>query len=337
MNEPEPPTPSAIFSALGEETGTAVERVVGVGSRVAFVNFPDIANVGDPLLWLGARAILDDLDACVLYQARPRDFDPDAISALGDLDTIILNGGGNFGDVWAGQHQIRQQVFDRFRDRAILQLPQTLWYDDVGNLERDAARISLLDDVTLMWREHQSYELAQRVFDATNILVPDTAFAYPARALSSGGTGITWLLRTDRESTRRESDLGEAGRLDTDWVAEPDGEGSTIATLRRSLDRAVSDPLVNAREIDTIHRKLAVIRVRRGIALLSHGAVTITDRLHGVILSAAINIPVVALDNRSHKVHGVIETHLHHLSTVYKATTLDNATSLAAELLERSV
>ncbi|MCL1593016.1 MAG: polysaccharide pyruvyl transferase family protein [Actinomycetia bacterium] len=338
MSPPErdAPTPPAA-AALGAETTAAVGGAIGVRRRVAFVNFPDIANVGDPLLWLGARTIFDDIGVSLVYQARPKDFDPDAVSELDDLDMIVLNGGGNFGDVWPGQHQTRQRVFNRFPDRAILQLPQTLWYNNKANLMRDAEMISRLDSAVLMWRERRSYELAERVFDATNILVPDTAFGYQTTAFATGGSGITWLLRTDRESIHHDPQRARATCPDTQWVTENDQAGSDIDVLRTSLTEAHLNPIVNAQAIDTIHRELAMIRVQRGTDLLGLGAVTITDRLHGVILSAAINIPVIALDNRSHKVHGVIDTHLSHLPLVSKATSLEDAASQANKLLERPV
>lgn len=320
--------------ALRTSTVGAVADALGRATDVAFLNYPDIANVGDPLLWLGAREILDNLNVTAVYQARHQDFDPDMLRSNGACDMILLNGGGNFGDVWPGQHQTRQRAFVECRDYPMLQLPQSLHYLDEANLRADAKLIAAVDDVTLMWRERRSYEIAQRWFDARNLLVPDTAFTYQPKTAIANGSGIRWLLRMDRESLDTYTGLQGTETMARSWVADDGPSKPVIETKRAELNKAHELPLENAGRIDQIHREIAELRIRRGADVLAGGTVVVTDRLHGVILSVLLGIPVVALDNRSHKVHDVVDTHLADHPLVHKATTVEEANSAAENFLE---
>jgi exopolysaccharide biosynthesis predicted pyruvyltransferase EpsI len=53
--------------------------------------------------------------------------------------------------------------------------------------------------------------------------------------------------------------------------------------------------------------------------MLAGGRVVVTDRLHGVILSLQMSIPVVAVDNANHKVDSFVRTWLQNVRDVHLA------------------
>ena len=107
------------------------------GTRVALVNFPNHANAGDSAIWLGALASLRRMQVHVAYRASWATYEPTALRrALGD-GVVLLQGGGNFGDLYpANQQATRERVLADLADVRTIQLPQSLHFDDPANLER---------------------------------------------------------------------------------------------------------------------------------------------------------------------------------------------------------
>jgi pyruvyl transferase EpsO len=116
-----------------------------------------------------------------------------------------------------------------------------------------------------------------------------------------------FLLRTDDE--QRGYDLtcfkAASDAILVDWLAEPLGP-IRLARLEHRLRRQLSGKGRSNTEKVLYYRRLAEIRVRRGLELLARGRTVVTDRLHAHILSFLMDIPHVALDNDYGKVSGFI-------------------------------
>ena len=68
--------------------------------------------------------------------ARTSAFSPLALrEAIGD-GPVLLNGGGNFGDLYAGQQQLRERVLAECRSNPVVQLSQSIHFEDPTNLDR---------------------------------------------------------------------------------------------------------------------------------------------------------------------------------------------------------
>ena len=71
------------------------------GGECVFLDYPSQANVGDSLIWLGTLKCLQDLGLKVTYVADFDTYDETHLRrVLGQNTTIILQGGGNFGDLY---------------------------------------------------------------------------------------------------------------------------------------------------------------------------------------------------------------------------------------------
>ncbi|MCY7286993.1 MAG: hypothetical protein LH624_01750 [Cryobacterium sp.] len=106
--------PPSIATQLNQRLDGVLARLLQPGSRVALLGFPNHGNVGSAL-WLGARATLARPGIDVVYVCEWRSYREEELRhCLGSVDTILLNGGGNFGDLWDGQQQLREAVLEQF-------------------------------------------------------------------------------------------------------------------------------------------------------------------------------------------------------------------------------
>ncbi len=168
---------AGLCAELANRFDTELASALRGARQVALLNFPNHGNPGDDAIWLGARASLRRLGISVRYQCAWTGYHPDALAAAHPEGPVLLNGGGNFGDLYGGQQGLRERVFRELRGRPVIQLPQSIHFAQRKNLDRVRRQVAEHGDVTLMLREQASYELAQREFEADTVLAPDSALA----------------------------------------------------------------------------------------------------------------------------------------------------------------
>lgn len=306
--------------------------LVAGASAVALLDFPDHGNVGDSVLWLGALAGLKAVGAPrPVYTCDTSTYDRKALArAIGD-GTILLNGGGNFGDLWERHQLFRERVVRDFPDNRIVQLPQSVHFESAGALARSRAIFNAHEHVTLLVRDTDSLDLVRREFRATSHLVPDMAFALGALQRTSTPTrDILWLKRADKEDLF----VGSGGPDVIDWLDEERtpliawSDRLRYEAGERAWLRPIGWPLLAMTQ-----QRLAKQRMARGIALLSPARVVVTDRLHGHIVSLLLGIPHVVLDNSYGKVHRFVWAWTSVSPLVRLAHSSGEASALANTLL----
>jgi exopolysaccharide biosynthesis predicted pyruvyltransferase EpsI len=298
--------------------------VVGAGASqaVALVNFPNHANAGDVLLWQGARACLRRLGVRVAHRASPGSYDPVAVRAAVGDGPVLLGGGGNVGDVYRRQQEVRDRVLDDFADRTVVQLPQSVWFRDPRRQAAFGARVAAHGAVRFMARDEPSL-LAAETFGAARVdLVPDLAFGLPGLARRGRPVvDVLWLTRHDPEAHHDTAGLAEvsAGSARTlalvDWLdleSEP-VRGDLAARVASILDGSLGDLSGVAGKARPLrHRALgwafdqrARMWVDRGVEVLSRGRVVVTERLHGHLMCMLAGIPHVVLDSHTGKIGAI--------------------------------
>lgn len=297
---------------------------------VALVDYPDHANVGDSAIWLGETAWLRARDLTPAYVSTIRAHDHGALAAAVPAGTILLHGGGNFGTLWKAHQDFRLAMLERFPNRPVVQLPQSIFFDDAAAIAACARAIERHGKFTLCVRDEPSLEFARRHFPCETLLVPDMAFAIGPLARQPAAADIFCLLRTDHEKTGpHESRLGPPRAITGDWLEDDRGALRRTAIGTRLLTLTNPPNMARVRH----YERQALSRLRRGVAQLSQGRVVITDRLHGHILSTLLGIPHVALDNSYRKIGNFIDAWTGRVDILRTATSLDEAAAEAAELL----
>lgn len=300
------------------------------GGPVALVDYPDHANVGDSAIWLGETAFLRARGLVPAYVSAIRTHDHDALAAALPDGPILLHGGGNFGTLWKAHQDFRLAMLARFPGRPIVQLPQSIFFDDEAAVADCARAIERHGRFTLCVRDRPSLDFARRHFPCETLLVPDMAFAIgPLRRLPAAAD-IFCLLRTDLEKAGSGEGPSLARALTGDWLKDDRASLKRAAIGTRLL--TLMDP-PNAARVKHYERR-AQARLRRGVALLSTGRVVVTDRLHGHILSTLLDIPNVALDNSYRKIGNFIDAWTARVDILRTALTLEAAVAEATVLLE---
>lgn len=281
---------------------------------VALVGYPGHRNAGDDAIWLEERAALRRIGRDVRYRAA---WDGCSLPALrrriGD-GPVLLNGGGNFGDLYQGQQGLRERLLAEARGHPIVQLPQSIWFHDPANLERVRRLVGDHGRVTILCRDRRSEALARDAFDADVRYCPDMVLAAaPVPRPAPPSVEVLWLARRDPEAVHAAPAHPRVEVLD--WLEPLPGEGPWPAGARLAweVDRRLRRRFTGSPRLADRGWWLAapafdvtaagwVARARR---LLARGRVVVTDRLHAHVLALGMGIPSVVLDSSYGKVHAI--------------------------------
>jgi hypothetical protein len=187
-----------LLRRLRAAVATELGGIAGRGP-FALVDFPDHANVGDSAIWLGTTAFFRARGAEPAYVASVRTFSEPALRAALPEGPILIHGGGNFGDLWPRHQEFRERLLERFRGQDIVQLPQSIHYDDPRRLVRTARAIARHGRFLLLVRDRPSLEFARAHFDCPVRLCPDPALCLGPLERTGVPTADVLCLRTDRE------------------------------------------------------------------------------------------------------------------------------------------
>lgn len=305
--------------------------------KVALIDFPEGANVGDSMIWLGEIELLRKLNKKIVYSCSVSDFKVgDLAHAMNNGAALLINGGGNFGSVWPHHHALREYVLARFADKLIIQLPQSICFenDDVA-LARTRDLIADCENFHLLVRDEPSYNFALENFNAPVHLCPDSAFFLSNLAPGLSAIDVLYLRRTDREAiTLDDTDFG-AGR--TVEIADWNVAGRHEKWIQGILRRLLRYGLLRNRHRYALHLRsfLAAARIQRGVRQIGRARCVITDRLHAHVLSVLLNRPNCILDNSNGKVFAFYEAWTQGWSGTQKVKTIEEAFTRASAIVQR--
>jgi exopolysaccharide biosynthesis predicted pyruvyltransferase EpsI len=308
-----------------------LNSLISSGSRCALVDFPAHANVGDSAIWLGERAYLRDRRVSVAYSCDAKNYvKEDLARALDVTETILIHGGGNFGDLWPLHQAFRLQLMQDWPGRRIIQLPQTVHFRSTQSRDETRRGIDAHGNFHMVVRDRRSYEAYLRDFSPACSLAPDMALFLGEPRIDDAPSGdFFWLRRTDKESQEATTPELVSGIHTDDWLEDGERLQRVVMSLRnwkkrwfgvRHLEQALYDPFARA-------------RVRRGYQALRQGRVVITERLHGHILCLLAGIPHVLIDNNYGKNAEVYWTWTHGWRGTRFVSTPAEARGQAEDLL----
>lgn len=333
----QPLSSQALCTRLSETVLATLKPLSEGRNRYGLLDFPEHWNIGDSAIWAGEIALLNRLFGRGPDHVSQHRHDPDEPGRVLDKDHILfLHGGGNFGDIWPVYQTYRTAVITRHPHHRIIQLPQSIHFDDLSKLEDTRRAIGAHADYHLMVRDHESYAFARQHFDCPVYLAPDSAFGIDMTQVprTRRPDGITALLRTDKE-LRPDAQDGrkhfEDCRIE-DWgrLAKPMVFGDKV--MRRLFRSPV---LGGAQGLRTaVFNAMAKARVNLGFAQLDRAEVVVTDRLHGHIMATLLGKPHVVIDNYYGKIARFIDAFGKDDVTL-QARDYAQAREMAEDLLKR--
>lgn len=314
---------------------------VAPDQRVAHVGYPDHWNAGDPAIWLGTQAILNQLGANIVYKCSLHDYDNKIMDQVIDNDTvIIISGGGNLGDIWPRHQIFREKIITDFPKNKIVQFPQSVSFQEKENIKRFKSVVKNHDDLHFLIRDKTSLRLFEKMFDVSVTLAPDAAYGLGNfENLELPSYDMIGLIRSDKESSIYDLDGLSVIQFQEDWIKFKKEDEVYINNARRiskeirSILSAIKlrgdyrvTPEYN-RLLDA-YDDLALIRLKRGLNILCKGNMVVTDRLHGHILCTLLNISNIILDNNYQKLSSFYNTWSYKSEKTHYAKSVEELFSL---------
>jgi exopolysaccharide biosynthesis predicted pyruvyltransferase EpsI len=310
-------------------------EIVPANVPVALLDFPWHSNPGDAAIWKGENLALATLGHRVVYTSTTATFDRNRLDRLlADDGVVLLHGGGNFGDLWPAMHAHRESIIQCLSDRRIVQLPQTVHFDNEEAGEESLARLATHPNLTVMARDQRSLDRLVQAGISARLSRDATSALWPGRPVALtpvGSSRVLFLLRSDKErrtpiptnlisEAQDWTDLGltfdptdRTGRVVDrclniiDHTQERFGRAlPALCRARREQQRLRSNQLFDA-AVDVI---------------LSHDVI-VTDRLHAMLFGLAYGRPVVAVDSGYGKLDSYIDTFLDEEPLLHRIGTFD--------------
>lgn len=145
------------------------------------VNIPSHVNVGDNLIYLAEKCLLEDIDYKIMYDSsvaamRQSGMNPSKIFKSDDL--ILIHGGGYIGSLWRGANDNMMYLIQNLPDNRIICLPNSFYcYADDVELEEQIINVfNTHQHLTVCLRDNSYFKYVDRVKSLK--LLPDTALSY---------------------------------------------------------------------------------------------------------------------------------------------------------------
>lgn len=279
-----------------------------IKGNVVILGIPIHGNIGDLYITLGELELFKELGVSCKYMKLLADSTP--IPEFPDDYTIILQGGGDFGDVWRGIHEYKLKIIERFNKNKIIILSETVEYFDKKLMEEDAKRMANHVSLTICARDQKSYDLLKKNFSNKILLVPDMAFCISrAKLISQMVLPIKkglYLKRNDKELNTMLDKRGDWDEYDiSDWPTVKN-DSFLLTVFFRMVGYTDGFYLHNFRTISRIMRKItlwyAIYCVipsiaKLGVKFISSYKNVVTTRMHAAILSVLLNKKFVVVNN----------------------------------------
>lgn len=205
---------------------------------------------------------------------------------------IYVHGGGFVGSLWPEEEEMMERIIESFPQNEIVILPQTVYFDNVD------ARVTHLNEllgkhgnVVLCARESYSYRFAcQHLHRAKVILVPDMVLsANWFDHAPAAKNNVVFCMRRDLEKTISEATVEKLQALVSRYY--PNAKVMFTDTVGK----------------DMIYPHMRKRKLKKKLAVFASAKLVITDRLHGMVLSAMTNTPTLVFSNCNYKVKGIYD------------------------------
>lgn len=139
---------------------------------------------GDSAIMLAESMLLAALGINVVYSCGVKDCNMDTLAQIvdeygGDHFAIAFHGGGNFGDLYQREHNLKLDVMSAYPDVRMHVFPQSLKFRSDETMQATKAVLAKLKHASIAVRDNQSLEFAMKHFAHPGLRVdmtPDIVF-----------------------------------------------------------------------------------------------------------------------------------------------------------------
>ncbi len=348
------PADALHLRGLREQTLSVLRETIGEGAQVALLDVSNQRNAGDSLIYAGQLNYFRELGLQLRYASDMRGYSTAALRRALPEGVVLLQGGGNFGDLWQGHQKFRDRVARELADYRIVQLPQSVHFDNPERAARTDEVLGGHPDFTLLLRDTESMRRAAADTPSLKArFCPDAALGWdPPRSWvaptgpvsevlvlrrkdKEGSSGLSsvkqgWipgvrLRRTDWSLKGWELRRWEAARAVLRWQ-EGLIEGSA---LQRQLHTRIPNGLARGL-LGTVNKA----NIDGAVKIYAGTGLAVVDRLHAHILACLLGVEHIVLDNSYGKIGAVHRDYTGGFSTAHHATSLAEAAAIATRLVD---
>lgn len=276
-----------------------------ITSDYIYVDVPSHLNIGDWLIALGCFELLKKIKFKCIDKTTWFNLENSKIS---DDTIIILHGGGNFGDLYRGATEARNEIIKRYPNNKIIILPQTITYINQDLLKADSLLYEAHNDLHICVRDRESFNLLRNYCRKTRIyLLPDTAVGLcdtlPKQNKITSKTLI--INRKDKEIDKK-IEKSSSGEVIKDWQ-------DILHDIHFNL---IYYPYLIIRKIQRMSKEKCLHRLsnfylinimqpfvlKRVTMYFLQFDLVKTTRLHGFIFASLLGIKTIITDNKYNKI-----------------------------------
>lgn len=299
-------------------------EVVPPHSKIFYIDYPVYSNCGDLLIMKGTEAFFKENQIQVVKRFSVYDFS-ERVQIPKD-HIIVLQGGGNFGDLYDMHQNLRENIVRNYPKHRIVLLPQTIFYKNESAVQRTASIFNEHADLHLFLRDKKSLQLASEHFHNCKLkLMPDMAHQlWPIQFKDAPRKERLNFLRVDIEVNAEQYAVTSKIQGDAlDWDTLYNRyERKLVQWAGGGMRRIKGNALLQLG-----WRIYSDYLVNKAIRRFANYEVIYTSRLHGHILSCLMAKPNVLIDNSYGKNSGYYQLWTHEVNTANMAGILENSTS----------
>lgn len=232
-----------------------------------------------------------------------------------NLDIVLLQGGGNMGNLYMDIENIRRFCIKHINKSKIISMPTTATYTNDYKGKRDLMRSKKIyngnKNLTLLAREKFTYDFMKTNYKEVSVkLIPDMVFYMNKLICRNDYSRRETLICMRRE---KESNLRRE-------QAE-----NIISGLLEKFPKAFIFDTTVSREV---YASMRINEINSLINEFLRAKVVVTDRMHGMILAAITGTPCVVMKSLDNKILGSYEwiKNVNYIELVNEPT-LDNILS----------
>lgn len=284
----------------------ALDAPLGARADVVLIDYPVAENIGDFLIHAGTERYLATHGHRLIASYSGFNFDPQRCS-IPARAVILIQGGGNFGDLWPDHQALRERVVDRFSAHRIISLPQTIHFASPTACSTAMALIRSRPNVVVCARDRDSATLLRDAGVANAVLLPDMAHAMWGAWPTPPAVSDAMLVMRRRDVERPRGGAVADGALEWSdaWRVADRG----LFRLARKL-HVLDGRSANRLPVAALWRRVRDRLIARGVALLLPHAAVSTDRLHVMLLALLLDRRVEVHDNSYGKLGRYIDSWL---------------------------
>lgn len=295
-------------------------------ARIFFIGTPDHYNIGDHAISYATLKMLRDIfPNRAITEVCMRDFAqklPYLKKYIKSQDLIILQGGGNMGNIYWRNERIRREVIENFSQNRIIIFPETIFYEknSIGDSDFEISKLiyKKAKKLTICARERKSYEIIKEAYPNAEVLLTPDIVCYLSVQTDVIRDRIRLVVRKDLEKSVQDDVLEEIRSV----------------LDKKEIPYEFTDMMrISKGYIGKANRNIVV---EKKIAEIASSSLVITDRLHAMILSAITGTPCLVITNYNHKIRSTYQTWFHNLEYIKISKGKEFVESEINSLLENS-